>query len=493
MLLIKQAQIADGTGKPLYRSDILIDGAKISAIGNFPQKKADTVIEGLGLIASPGFIDVNSNSDHYLSLFTNPSQKDFLLQGVTTIIGGQCGSSLAPLLYGSLISVSRWINTDLVNVDWHTTAEFFKVLKRLKLGVNFGTLTGHSTIRRDLAGDEIRDLTQSEMDVFSKILEQSIKEGSLGLSTGLGYNHGKHVPFSEIKNFAKIAANRDKVYATHLRDEKENLVKSVNETVMAAQETGAKTIISHFRPLKGFENQFSEALNLIEKNLVKANVYYDVSPASASFIPIYALLPEWAKGALVTMMKNIQDGDARKKITEEISKIDLGEYVIADARGLDFLAGKPLSELAKERNKGAAETLLELMEETKFRTMLAIPDINTSVLRKIMLGNRSLIGSNSASLPEKNLRFTNEDASLAFKKYLEIAEEEKMPVEEAIKKITALPAQIFGIKSRGLIKEGYFADLTLMKSDNSAAYVLVNGKLAVKNGEFTNELGGEPI
>src|SRR3989344_3676031 len=164
MILIKQAQIADGTGKPLYRSDILIDGAKISAIGSFTQKKADIIIDGLGLIATPGFIDVNSNSDHYLSLFTNPHQKDFLLQGITTIIGGQCGSSLAPLLYGSLVSISRWASTDLVNVDWHTLAEFFKVLKKMKLGVNFGTLTGHSTIRRDLVGDEIRDLTQTEMD-----------------------------------------------------------------------------------------------------------------------------------------------------------------------------------------------------------------------------------------------------------------------------------------------------------------------------------------
>src|SRR3989344_4237873 len=140
MILIKQAQIVDGSGKKSYRADVLIDGQKISAIGNFANKKADVVIDAVGATVAPGFIDLHTHSDHYLSLFTYPSQKDFLLQGVTTIVGGHDGVSLAPLLYGSLHSLRRWAHTEGVNVDWHTVEELRKVLQRLSFGVNFATL-----------------------------------------------------------------------------------------------------------------------------------------------------------------------------------------------------------------------------------------------------------------------------------------------------------------------------------------------------------------
>src|SRR3989344_3572596 len=123
MTLIKNVQVFDGTGKSSFRSDIMVKGDRIAAIGNFPNKKADVVIDGLGFTATPGFIDANTDSDHYLSLFTNPLQEDFLLQGVSTIIGGQCGSSLAPLLYGSLKSIRKWVDIDEMNVDWRSVKE----------------------------------------------------------------------------------------------------------------------------------------------------------------------------------------------------------------------------------------------------------------------------------------------------------------------------------------------------------------------------------
>src|SRR3989344_4043514 len=145
MLLIKQAQIVDGSGAKPFFGDILINGQKIVAIGkNLSKKKAETVIDGLGLVAVPGFIDVNNDSDHHLSLFTNPGQKDFINQGITSIIGGQCGASLAPLMYGSLASIGQWVNADMVNVDWMSVRELRQVLSRIELGVNFETLVGYS-------------------------------------------------------------------------------------------------------------------------------------------------------------------------------------------------------------------------------------------------------------------------------------------------------------------------------------------------------------
>ncbi len=244
MVLIKGAQIIDGTGKPAYKADVLLRGDKISAIGAFPNKKADVVIDGLGLFLTPGFIDVNTDSDHYLSLFTEPYQKDFVRQGVTTIFGGHCGSSLAPLLYGGLESIRKWSDINQINVDWHSVGEFLKVLDRRGLGVNFGTLIGHSTLRRALIGEGLRDLTISDLEIFKKYINDSMKEGAFGISTGLSYAHSRQVPYSEIKELVQVVAEHKGVYATHLRNEKEGLLPAVYETLKVAEETAGAGILN---------------------------------------------------------------------------------------------------------------------------------------------------------------------------------------------------------------------------------------------------------
>src|SRR3989344_431495 len=266
MVLIKGAKIVDGSGvKSPYVADVLLTDGKISAIGKFPTKKAEIVLEGLGLYLVPGFIDVNTDSDHHLSLFTNPEQQDFLKQGVTTIFGGMCGSSLAPLLYGTLDSIRKWTDTTQVNINWHSVDELLKVLSRYKLGVNFATLIGHSTIRRALIGEDFRDLTEPELNIFKKLIEDSMDQGAFGLSTGLGYAHARQVPYSEVRELARIVAKKNGVYATHLRDEKEGLLAAIEETLKIAEETGVQTLISHLKPILGFEKDYRKAVELIHQ------------------------------------------------------------------------------------------------------------------------------------------------------------------------------------------------------------------------------------
>lgn len=494
MILIKNVQIVDGSGQKPFRGDILVDGQKISAIGTGIKKGADEVVDGLGLTAVPGFIDVNTNSDHYLSLFTNPSQKDFLLQGVTTIIGGQCGASLAPLMYGSLVSIRKWARPDLINIGWNKVREFLSTLRKLRLGINFATLVGHSTIRRDIVGEEIRDLTQSELEVFAKVLDEALKDGAMGLSTGLAYIHSRATSYAEIKTLVSLAAKNNKIYTTHLRDERVDLLRSVEETVSVAQETGAKTIITHFRPFKGSEQQFEESLNLIDKNLGKADVYFDINPFGKSIVAIYALLPEWAQnGGIEVMMGHLTKEESKKTITEELSKLELDNYVVGAAIGQESLVGRSLGILAKERETSAAKVLLELMINTRLRAKLTYEDLNIDLIEKTLFHPRSLIGSNSASLPEKVQGLVRmERATNTFMKFLEIAAKRNVPIEEAIKKITADPARVVGIKNRGLLKEKYLADLVLLK-DNEVTDVLVNGEFAVRNSELTGKLPGNVL
>lgn len=482
MLLIKQAQIIDGSGKTPFRGDILVDGQKISVIGNPIKRKVDKIIDGIGLLAAPGFIDVNTDSDHHLSLFTNPSQKDFINQGVTTIIGGQCGASLAPLMYGSLASVREWASTDYVNVDWGSVKEFFNVLQRIKLGIRFETLAGHSTIQRDIIGEMPRDLTDSEMEVFIRILRGTLEDGALGMSTGLG-DYGKSTPYREIETLAGVIAEHNKVYATHLRDEKSNLLKSVEETLSIARETGAKTIISHFRPVKGFEDEFKKSLELIDKNLADANIYFDVNSFEISLLPIDALLPPWAQSGIVeSMLELLENENTRQKIIKEMVELKLGDLTIANCAGQEFLIGKNLEEISKNWEKTLIETLMELMKMTKFKAMVASRNLDQELVTELLFHPRSLIGSNSASLPESAKRMKLERSTSTFPKFLEISQKRGVPLEETIKKITSIPAQIYGLKNKGLIKEGYLADIVLLKEQKISGVILNGNHIAMDNG-----------
>lgn len=493
-ILIKSGNIIDGAGKQKFRADLLIKNDKIAAIGVFPNKTADLVIDALGLNVVPGFIDVNTDSDHYLTLFTNPLQEDFLLQGVTTIIGGQCGSSLAPLFRGSLKSIGAWSAETGININWNTIKEFKNALEKLGLGVNFGTLVGHSTVRRDLAGDDAKDLTESEITVFQRIIENSLKEGALGLSTGLSYINSRFVSSSEIKKLLQPVIKQGGVYATHTRDEKENIVKSIKETTFIAEETGIPTVISHFRPIVGFEKQFHEALSIIEDNLHKQNVFFDVNPFGMSIVPIYTFLPTWVQQeSLEKMLERITDENHRPAILKELSlsEQNLKDLIIGKAENYQYLSGKTLNEFSESRGLNLAEGLLSLMEITRLRARLFYNNVNSVLLPEILLHPQSLIASNSASLGSQTT-LKPERSTSTFKKFLQLAAEKNLPIEETIKKITSVPAKIFKIKKRGALIEDNFADLTLLK-DQDVTHVIVNGKLSVQEGKNLNQKNGVPL
>ena len=482
MILIRSVKVVDGTGKPAYTADVLVDSDKISAIGYFPNKTADLIIDGMGFYLMPGFIDVHTDSDHSLALFTNSGQKEFLLQGITTVVGGNCGSSLAPLLYGTLESIQKWADTTQINVNWNTVADFFKVLAKRKMGVNFSTLIGHSTVRRGILGEELRDLTDKEMAVFKKALEEALKEGGLGFSTGLSYAHSKGTPYNEIKTLVEVVKKYDGVYATHLRNEKEGLVDSVKETIRLAEETSVKTIISHLRPLMENENNFQEAIGLINKT--KADLSFDVYPFDVSLTPIYTLLPQWVQaGGLSFMLSQLLDESVYGRIVKDLPSLKRDDLIIASAPGNEFLVGKTIGDIAKNQGVIIPEALLRIMITTRLKSLVFYKNLNQNLVNDLLVHPKSLITSNTIRLVAK-----------AFFRFLELATA-KMSVEEAIKKITSSPATKYNIKNRGVIKEGMAADLVLMRNPNqpSAEMVMVNGRLAVKGGEYQNILAGEII
>lgn len=475
MLLIKNVKVVDGAGQPAYPADVLVNGDKIAAIGNFPNKKADEVIEGLGGYLTPGFIDINTSVDHTLNLFTDPDQKNFLLQGVTTIVGGHCGSSLAPLFYGSLESIRKWADITQINVNWHTFPEFLNALKKIKIGVNFGSLIGHSTIRRALIGENLRDLTEKELLVFEKTLGECLASGALGLSTGLGYAHSHNVPYQEIKNLVKTLVKYDALHSTHLRNEKDEVFNSVNDTINLYKETGAKTLISHFRPLIGYEQNFEQALDLISKTTTKMDFHFDLYPFAASIIPIYTLLPSWAqRGSLETMLQTISDAHQQSRIEKELPKFKNDELAVVHAPDNKYLIDKAINR----------KNLLEIMNLTRLKALISYRNINLPLAEETIFSDKALVASNSGGLGER--------ATQTFTRFLQLSQEKNFPLEKAIQKITALPAKKINLKNRGLVKESLFADLVIILN-NKIQYVIVNGKIAVAKGELKQAQAGQII
>ncbi|MDO8466735.1 MAG: amidohydrolase family protein [bacterium] len=496
MILIKGAKILDGSGKrPVFTADVLLKGNKIAAIGKFPTKKSQLTIEALGLYLAPGFIDVDTDSDHHLSLFTNPQQQDFLLQGVTTIFGGVCGASLAPLFSGSLDSIRKWTDTKQVNIDWHTVAEFLKVLGRRGLGVNFGTLVGHSTIRRGLVQEDARDLTLPELEALKKIVRDAIKEGAFGLSTGLGYAHSRRVPYSEIKELVKVVAEKGGVYATHLRDDKEGVLAAVEETIKIAEETKAKTLISHFKPIIGFEQDYKKAVELIHSSAASLDIHFDSYPFGETIIPIYTLLPAWAQvGNLEIMLSYLKNPDLAARLLKDFAGIKGKDIRIAQAAGQDYLVGKTLQDFAENQELNMAEALMKLMSLTGLRALVFYRNINLDLALQNLEREQALIASNGASLPDDTRSLKHERFTNTFPRFIEVVTQRKMlSLAQAISKITSEPAQKFGLKNRGLIAEGAVADLVLFSTRHGVKveHVIVNGQLAVKDRQYQNILSGE--
>lgn len=485
--LIKNATIVDGTLKPAFAGDIFIKNDVISAIGNLGRQKAKKIINANGNYVAPGFIDVNTSSDHYLTLFSNPEQQDFLLQGVTTIFGGLCGSSLAPLMYGELSSIRKWASeSENINIDWNSVEEFLKVLEKRGLGVNFGTLLGHSTIRRSILGESIRDLTNSELAVFEKILQKSLKEGAYGLSTGLGYVHARNTPHAELKDLISIVARYGALYATHLRDEGHGLLVSIKETIDIAEETKSKVLINHLRPLLGFELEYNKGIQMLGEIRQDSSIYFDLYPFKMSHVPIYHFLPNWAQnGGIETMLKNIKNKSNHAQIISNLHFKEGGrEAIIASAPKFEYLEGKTLKEFAEKRNIIIEEGLLQLMELTSLKCTILHENIDYELVKKTLAHEKALISTNAESLPIG--RFKSERSTRTFSKFLDLVFADKLlSIEVAIAKITSTPASLYGLKNRGFLKEGMKADITIFSNNEKYGteiqHVFVNGIHSVEN------------
>ncbi len=515
-ILIKNGMVVDGLGTPAYHADIAIKNGWIEKIGFLGEPSAEAMIDAAGLYVAPGFVDINNASDRYWTLFSHPNLESYLYQGVTTIIGGNCGSSLAPLTTGNIIlTIQKWADVSRINVNWFTIKEFFEEAKKRKLLLNFGTLIGHSTLRRDIVRDEFRRLTEKELSQMKKLLENGVKEGALGFSTGLNYSHAKIAPPEEITGLVSIL-KQGKIYSTHLRDEEKNLYESVLETIETAKKTQAGVEVSHFKAV-GRDNWplFDKSLEAIEKAAEEGiDINFDIYPYTSTATVLYTVLPDWtAVGGRAKLVENLKNNNFKTKIISELQgkEDEFKEIIVASGNIDKVFIGKTIDKIAGNQGGGIIETIINLLIAAEGKLVVFWPALSEENFIKALKSPLAIIASDGAAynLTDTKSGFLTHPRSFGcFNRVLSryVREKNVISLEEAIKKMTALPALKAGLVCRGAIKSKYFADIVIFNPElikdmatfeNPFQYsrglhtVIINGRVALTNGQIENQALGQ--
>ncbi len=486
-LLIRNVEILGRAAGVPQRGDVFISGSRISAIGNFPHKKAGEIIDGQGMYLGPGFIDVHPHADHLYALVHEPAQKMLLGQGITTIIGGQDGLSLAPLIYGSLEAMGDWSGIDR-NVNWHRLKDLFGILTKRGLGVNFGTLVGYSTIRHDLAGHRPSRLTRSELNVFGNELSRALEDGALGLSMS-----GSSWVNAEAKFLAEYLGHHQVFDLSVAYDEEEALP----EFLELVRKTSFLPVVSLPAPRRSETEAFKRNMQRLSAVAHAEHLHLEISPTGLEIRPLLSFLPLWLRTkAREEIVASLRDEWQRSKILPQLPEFSSGDTYIFQSPGQEALTGMSLRDFMTSLEiEDEREAILRLMLITDLRALLMFEDINSDLLFRGAIHPLSVPGLRSLSVetehrPKIMHAAISESAAMRF---LNMAKDTKaISLNTAVHKITALPAKVYGLKDRGVIGEGNFADLVGFK-DGQVKFTIVNGKTAFKDGDFGNVSAGEII
>lgn len=518
--VLKGGTLIDGSGAPMAQGTIGISGETIKSISTGNLIGATRVIDVTGKYIMPGFIDITNHSDTHWTLFQAPTQTSMLAQGITTIIGGQCGSSLAPLTDARAIrSIQKWVDLSTVNINWKSMNDFFEELARHSFGVNFGTFVGHGTLRRDIAGDDPRELSKEELESMKLLLRSALDEGAMGLSFGFAASHTRTAPQEEIIGLAKVVAETGKCVSIHLRNEGRRILSSVVEAVNIARASGASIQISHFKAIgKKAWHDLPKALSILKKarDEEHLDIWIDFFPYLRTGSLLYTLLPEWIlEGGKERIMETITDPEKHTSVLDSIERMTLHfeDITIAEARRDKHAIGKTIAQIALQAELKPEETLLALLVANDLAVTIFGKTLSSRSIRTIAEQSFSMFGSDGVGLDSSSAHartdLTHPRSYGAAPRFLDrLAKRNTITSwEEAVKKMTLTPATRLGIEqSRGLLKKGYFADIlvidpALLKDTATYAnpyqnpmgieYVFVNGHLAVEKGNYTGALAGK--
>ena len=518
-ILIKNGIVMDGTGDKGYEADVAVNEDVITEIGDLSADHARTEIDAKGKIVCPGFIDITNHSDVYWQIFRTPTQESLLFQGITTIIGGHSGSSLAPLANDDMLrAIQKWTNLRDVNPDWASVKEFLAAIDTHKLGVNFGTLIGHTTLRRGLIGDTHRELKKTELAQMEKMLTKGLREGALGFSTGLGYTHGHSATHDEVLACARIAAKHNALYATHLRDEDDELLHALDDALVTANEAGTRLHISHLKAVgKDNWHLMHDAIGMIEQARAEGvNVTFDVYPYTFTGSVLHTILPAWVlEGGRTMMLKRLATAHVRTRVVDELRNLpfDLRSAVVSTSPMMHMMSRRTIGAIAQAQEKSVEDAVIDLLLASDGQITVMIEALSEKNIVTALKNPYALVASNGVGY---NAQHANTGDVVhprcfgafprVFSHYVKNAPE--LNWENAIHKMTGKVAQQLNIADRGVLKEGKKADVLVLDQEtlrdhasraNPYVYAtgvlwsLINGQIVIDNESYTGKRAGAVV
>jgi N-acyl-D-amino-acid deacylase len=542
-LVIQNARIIDGSGQSAYHADIAVKNNRIAVTGQF-DGKAKKTIDARGLTIIPGIIDPHSHADLILPLA--PARQSELMrcklaQGVTTTIVGNCGLGCAPIVNGEteaiLRAVNSWMTPQPVEWRWRTTGEYLDRLANNGLALNIATLAPHGPIRISAMGLTKGPPSKSQMKKMRAMVEQSMNDGALGLSTGLIYPPGMYSDTNELRGLARVVAGGDGVYTSHIRGSSEMLIPAVKELLDVGRATGVRVHHSHNEAV-GREHwpKIDRALALEEQaERDGVRVSFDMFPYTAAATMMIAIYPPWAlEGGVDHLVEKLKDKKTRERIRRDIERKKPSwppwrangwphNLVKATSWGairigyVESCANKhcenlSLVELGRLTGKTPFDAISDLIIEEHGQVSMLIFEVSGENEERGLLGKYAghRLSAFCTDAEDYGRGLPHPAAYGAFARIFSkfVRKDKTLALEEAVRKMTSYPALIFGLKDRGVIRPGAFADLVMIdpgrindranfkfprREATGIRTVIINGRVALENGAIIDGLNGSVI
>ncbi len=496
-ILIQGGTVVDGQGKPGFLADVGISGDRIEYIGKKKKNTGTTIIDATGLVVAPGFIDIHTHCDR--GILSQPDNKNYILQGVTTVIGGNCG--------GSPLSIK----------------DYFEQVKTKAISTNIAVYIGHNTIRQKVMGLEDRAPTAEELLQMKDYVHQAMKDGALGLSTGLGYTPGLFSKTEEIIMLNSVVGEYSGMYASHIRDQGLGMYESVEEAIRIGREGGTRVQISHLKlSTDKLWGETKQLHSIFDKAIQEGvEVYSDEYPYIAASTGLSVIFPPWSLSG-GKLKEYIQNPDTKERLKKEMfhtgrmktykDRDMLSALQIASYRSNPEYEGKTLREILILRGENptlenGAELVMEMQSKGGASCVFFLMDEDD--VATIMKYSFNMIGSDGGVIRfERGVPHPRSYGTFprVLGKY--VREDKHLSLEEAIHKMTALPAKSLRFEDRGVLAPQKLADVVvfdpktvkdLATFDNPHQYptgievVIVNGVITVQDGTFTETRGGRAI
>lgn len=514
-LIIRHGQVLDGSGSSAAAADVAIRGDRIAAIlpAGAPSD-APGVLNAAGRLVSPGFIDVHSHSDTYLLI--EPSAASKLFQGVTTEITGQCGASGAPL-FGQYRLPSDWASQQYPG-RWHSVAELRELFDAVRPAVNMAMLVGHSTLRAGAMGYLSRPADPVALGTMCRQLERALDEGASGFSTGLVYTPGCYARPEEIHALARIAGSRGGMYASHMRSEGRDLLGAIDETLEVGRRCGVRVQISHLkasgRAHWGFLERAIERIEQARDGGVR--VASDRYPYVASGTELDILFPAWAaEGGREAVLARLEASGTRDRIAAELDAERAPAYWESVRVGGTWHAtthacrGRTIAEIAAAEGRSPGETVVRMVRADALRTGAFFFGMSPANMARVLSRPWVMIGSDAsvrAPWPPLNADHPHPRAYGTFPRFIRsVLDADPRALPDAVRRMTSLPADHFGLAGRGRLLAGAQADVVVWDPAtirDRATYadphqlavgidhVVVNGIPALRDGALTDQYAG---